>query len=341
MSLVEEQDAPILIVTPDYLPNSRGLTSFTVLLENSLKRLGLAYEIFHWRSLSDLKKVQNKKYQSIFHTLYLSAHLLRNLQSSHIVFCHQNEKDQILKKYFNFTSKLQKPFVFRSLKKVERIVFGSAYSHESFFKNDLERDYYRDWVFNPVVENPNPLGLKEKNDQYKSLKDPIIKFYCPHGISKDVENFLSTFAQASKKQVLLYASGSYEKSGPFSFHSLDDADILDCFEFLKKSHFTLAFEEKFLIAQDLTKSILAGTPVISKRADMFFGQVIPNVTGWSIFLTNKSFSHFAKNIDGEQYKKLRNSLIDYQGHLNREEHLDKLLSTIVSKNLKRSSKEVL
>jgi glycosyltransferase involved in cell wall biosynthesis len=245
MIIQEVADAKILLTTPDYPPKMGGLSTFTVNIEKVLESLGLAYDLFVWKDISELKKKsQNwKSYQWQLNVHFMASHFLPVIAEKQINFIHGSEilftSPHLIKR---FIKRVFKPFFLHTLEKANWNIFVSEFSQNKLFDQGFSPDYSRDLVFHNCID----LGLSSFK-QVSLANSGRIKLIAvtrdvPHKNMVGHFKFAQELAKTSGHVVELYVTTSQLSSkGSVEVINIDKIGEAEKEKLFQKAHFNLLF----------------------------------------------------------------------------------------------------
>lgn len=321
----------ILLTTPDYLPKHGGLTTHTMNVEKVLKKLGIEYELFHWKDYKDIVAVPQKKLESYSAILNIHSgfHMFMPAYTGRVVnFINGAE---ILFYSPNFFKRLVKNLLrtkgLRRLQEASTNIFISDFTLQTLIKKGLSPDYSRDLVFNMCVETGHHVYRP------KSFNDDNLKFICvardvPHKNFKGVIKLCEQVALQSQRRVELITVTNREfTSDKISIRSYLNPDNALRDELLSEAHFNLllsldhshkGFFEGF--GQIVQEAGCFSTPSIVLSTGGLPESVHDDQTGWVLpNLEEDTIRSWWKSMNEESYRRIAD---ECYGHTLRSHGLD-------------------
>jgi glycosyltransferase involved in cell wall biosynthesis len=282
----------ILLTTSDYFPQLGGLSTFTKNIETVLKEMNLDYELFHWKSIDDIKSFSPDRLSS--YTTILNIHpqfawlsdsnqdrMINFIHGSEILMVSPNPLKKIYKKLFSgkFFEKLSRSYL---------NVFISEATMKKATEKGFKVDYSRDIVLHNCIDVKDAVFVK------KELKNKLV-FSCivrnvPHKNLHGSVKFCEYVAAATGKQVeLVVPKNSNLTSTKIEIKELPSAGDSDRDEAYRSSHFNLLLsldhsDKGFYEGFGLTvlEAARFGTPSIVMNSGGLPEAVHHGETGWVI-----------------------------------------------------------
>ena len=321
MDVIRQQDARILITTPDYLPKIGGLSTFTVQIETILKAMHLPYDLFVWHDVSKLKSSKSKlgSYDVVFNIQsigsffmdYRAKRVVNFIHGSEILFHSPNVIKRMIKKVL-------KRKIFSSLEKSFFNVFISDFTKETIVKQGFSLSYSRDITFHNCTDTTH--SKLHVND----INEDEWRFVCvarnvPHKNLDGVRKLCHSAFKYSGKKIKLFITADVEK-----IPGVDIVNILgigndELADYYKNSHFNTLLSldhshKGFFEGFGLTvlESALYGTPSIVSRCGGLPEAVHDNDTGWVVRDLNPSgFDFFWSHFNSSNYESICQQAYDH------------------------------
>ncbi len=306
----------ILLTTPDYLPKLGGLSSHTLNVEKVLKKIGLKYDLFHWKSYEDVLKFDRERLKSYefiinihsgFH-MYMpqcDVKVVNFINGAEILFYSDHPVKQLLKL---LTKK-------KALKRVEEAFFNffiSEFTFKTLVRKGLKANYSRDLVYHMAVDTTGHAP------QFKKWDEGVIKFICvardvPHKNFVGVIKFCEEVQHLSGRKVeLLTLTNRTFTSNTIQISSHVNVDNQKRDELLAQAHINLLlsldhshkgfFEGFGQIVQEAgcfaTPSLVLGTGGLPESVhDRYSGWVLED-------LSKESIESWWREMNEEKYSKI-------------------------------------
>ncbi len=159
----------VLLTTSDYLPQLGGLTTYTQNIEICLNNLKIEYDLFHWKSISDLKKFSTtQSYTHLINIHFMGGFYLQHILPAckHINVYHGSElfftSPNIVKKIIK---KIIKSQMIKYIAQVKNNIFISSYTQSIAKKMGLHLSYERDLIFHNCIDVSLASYTKQTIDQ--------------------------------------------------------------------------------------------------------------------------------------------------------------------------------
>lgn len=189
----------LLLTTPDYLPKHGGLTTHTLNVEKVLKRLGIKYELFHWKSYQDIFKFPPERLASYdrilnihsgfhMHMPSCQAKVINFVNGAEILFYSPNPLKRFVKQVLRRKS-------IRRVEGAQNNIFISDFTFRTLIEKGLRPDYGRDLTFHMCVDTDH-----HRYEPKDWNRDPLT-FVC---VARDVphKNFAGVIRLCEKVQAL-------------------------------------------------------------------------------------------------------------------------------------------
>ena len=176
-----DNNTRVLLTTPHYPPQFGGLSTFALNIENSLKKMNVTYDLFHWSTVSEIKKYPLTKldqYDYVLNIHFMFGYFKHKKNGRSVNFIHGSE---ILFTSPNFLKRIIKKIIKKSfINYFSNSYFNFFISNFTFSKlqeNGLEPKMSRDIVFHNCIDTGTSQFLK------KDFNEGPLKFVC---VAKDV-----------------------------------------------------------------------------------------------------------------------------------------------------------
>ncbi len=230
----------VLITTSDYLPKFGGLTTYALNLESVLREIYSDVELFHWKSIKELKAYEeNEKYDLIFNVHMMASYFGNWDKKKNINFIHGSE---VLFYSPNFLKRLYKRIfqrnILQSLESSRANIFISEFTMKKTQSFGLDLDYSRDYVVH------NCIDTVQSEYCFKSIRDEIsFTFFSrnvPHKNPSGVGDLLKNLSKKyHDKEIVLHTNVKGIVSDVFITKYYDKLSNEKREELYKISHFNL------------------------------------------------------------------------------------------------------
>lgn len=235
----------ILLTTSDFFPMIGGLTTFTQGLLTILNSMKYQVDLFHWKSISDIKSYSSAKLNEydfiinvhVMFSWYAPSHqekMINFIHGSEILFTSPNMIKRIFKKIF-------KKILLKRMERVRNNVFISNYTREKLKKNGFNVRYSRDFVFHNCIQ----INSIERNTARNSPSNcQIIKLVCvardvPHKNINGAVKLAENIQDYSQKKVILYLPVDKKIASKVEIVSISKLDNVARDQVYSDAHFNL------------------------------------------------------------------------------------------------------
>ncbi len=302
----------ILLTTSDYLPQLGGLSTFTENMEKSLKELGIAYEVFHWKKHTDIKLAPDlNNYEFILNVHPQFAWLSESSHEKMINFIHGSEvlmtSPNLIKRIFR---KMKKREYFAKLEKSHLNIFISESTQKKAINQGYVQDYSRDIILHNCIDTSD--SQFHKKEIRNNLVFSCIVRNVAHKNLAGTLSFCEKTAEVTGRVVeLIVPDGSNLKSDKIQITELLNNSNLLRDEAYKRSHYNLllsldhssvGFCEGFGLT--VLEAAKFGTPSIVLNTGGLPEAVHHGETGWVINVITKEIVSeiFSKENEYRYYK---------------------------------------
>ena len=321
----------ILVTTSDYFPQLGGLSTFTTNIEKSLKDLGLAYELFHWKSFEQIRET-NFNFDRF--SLIINIHpqfawasntghekMINFIHGSEILMTSPNLLKRVYKKVF-------KKKLYDKLESSYLNVFISKATQEKAVERGYNLDYSRDIIFHNCIDVSDAKFIK------KEIRNHMV-FACiarnvPHKNLEGALEFCEHTADITGRTVeLIVPKGSGLASHKVAVKELSGSSDNERDEAYQMSHYNLllsldhshkGFYEGFGLT--VLEAARFGTPSIVMNSGGLPESVHHGDTGWIISSTSRKsveelftreneYQYYKMAIDCFEHTRTSHSLNEY------------------------------
>lgn len=230
----------VLITTSDYLPKYGGLTTYALNLEKALKEIYSDVELFHWKSIKELKAYKDHdKYDLIFNVHMMASYFGTWDEKKNINFIHGSEilfySPNVLKRLYK---RLFQRHILKSLVSSRSNIFISEFTMKKAQSFGLNIDYSRDYIIH------NCIDVDEGEFCYKSIGNRVsFSFFSrnvPHKNPSGVCELLKIFSKKyNDKEIVLHTNVEGIVSDSFMTKHYEKLSNEKREELYKISHFNL------------------------------------------------------------------------------------------------------
>lgn len=331
----------ILLTTPDYIPQFGGLTTLTLNIEKVIKSLNIEYELFHWKSYSDIVSYPTEKLEKFDCILNIHSgfhQYMKNTNHPVINFVHGSEilfySPNILKKIFKFLSKSR---CLNRLESAKFNIFVSDFTFQKLISKGLNPDYSRDLVCHNMIDTSAHQYLS------KDFNSEVLKFVCvardvPHKNIRGTIKFCEDFQKIAGRKVELSLITNHQfQSEQIKVISIINSTNEKRDQALRESHFNLllsldhshlGFYEGF--GQTVQEAACFATPSIVLESGGLPESVHHLETGWVLpTLEKNQIEKWWQGMSTESFdeisKKCYEHTLEFHGLHNWKKLLEKLL----------------
>ena len=330
-------NSKILLTTPDYPPKLGGLSTFTKNIENSLKNIGLEYDLLVWDPLQPLKarRELTHSYRWGLHIHYQGGVVVSSQCSHNINFLHGSEilftSPNILKR---IVKALLKPRAINYLSRSHLNICISEFTLNKVQQRGLKLDYGRDLVFQNCIE------LKKSSFVKKDFDTDTLSFICvardvPHKNMNLAFELVKSYALNFERKIKFFCTKSFEDSGLVECIDISGSDSSYLDELYSKCHFNLLLsrdDSRIGFYEGFGLTVLEagcwGTPSIVADSGGLPEAVHHLETGW-VYKLGSDFSQLFNLMNQSDYQEISRKVFEHTHRSHGCAHYETLLSRLL------------